>query len=81
MDPRLPYVGRSAFAHKGGVHVNAVMKDQRTYEHIDPALVGNERRVLVSELAGTTSILAKVKEFGIDAEREGGRKILERIKD
>ena len=81
MDPRLPYVGRSAFAHKGGVHVNAVMKDQRTYEHIDPALVGNERRVLVSELAGTTSILAKVKEFGIDAEREGGRKILERIKE
>ncbi|MBI0584710.1 MAG: citramalate synthase [Methanomassiliicoccus sp.] len=79
-DPRLPYVGRSAFAHKGGVHVSAVMRDERTYEHIDPALVGNQRRVLVSELAGTASILAKMKEFGIDTEKDSGRHILERIK-
>jgi 2-isopropylmalate synthase len=76
----MPYVGRTAFAHKAGVHVNALMKDSKTYEHIDPAWVGNERRVLVSELAGTTSILAKMKEFGIDTEKESGRKILERIK-
>ncbi|MBI0582343.1 MAG: citramalate synthase [Methanomassiliicoccales archaeon] len=80
-DPRLPYVGRSAFAHKGGVHVNAVMKDAMTYEHIDPKTVGNERRVLVSELAGTASILAKMKEFGIDPDKESGRMVLDRLKD
>lgn len=79
-DPRMPYVGRSAFAHKAGVHVNALMKDKRTYEHIDPAVVGNQRRVLVSELAGTSSIQAKMKDFGIDTEKESGKKILERIK-
>jgi 2-isopropylmalate synthase len=80
-DPKMPYVGRSAFAHKGGVHVNAVMKDAMTYEHIEPALVGNERRVLVSELAGTASILAKMGEFGIDPDKESGRKVLDRLKD
>lgn len=79
-DPKLPYVGRSAFAHKGGVHVNAIMKDERTYEHIDPSLVGNQRRVLVSELAGTASIIAKMKEFGIDTEKASGREILDRLK-
>jgi hypothetical protein len=45
-DPKLPYVGKSAFAHKAGIHVNAMMKDEKSYEHIDPAVVGNERRVL-----------------------------------
>jgi 2-isopropylmalate synthase len=79
-DPKLPYVGKSAFAHKGGVHVNALMKDEKTYEHIDPSLVGNQRRVLVSELAGTASIMAKMKEFGIDTEKESGRKILDQLK-
>ncbi len=70
-DPRLPFVGKSAFAHKAGVHVSALMRDGRTYEHIDPSLVGNERRLLVSELSGTASILAKMKAFGIDGEKEG----------
>lgn len=79
-DPKLPYVGRSAFAHKGGVHVSAMMRDPRTYEHVDPSLVGNQRRMLISELAGTASIQGKVKEFGIDTEKEGGRAILERLK-
>ncbi len=79
-DPKLPYVGRSAFAHKGGVHVSAMMRDPRTYEHIDPSLVGNQRRMLVSELAGTASIQAKVREFGIDTEREDGMAILEHLK-
>jgi 2-isopropylmalate synthase len=79
-DPKLPYVGRSAFAHKGGVHVSAIMKDEKTYEHIDPSLVGNQRRVLVSELAGTASILAKMKEFGIDTEKASGRVVLDRLK-
>ncbi len=62
---QLPYVGNSAFAHKGGIHVSAVQKDTRTYEHIEPERVGNHRRVLVSELAGKSNILYKMKEMGI----------------
>ena len=80
-DPKLPFVGRSAFAHKGGVHVSAVLKDSRTYEHMDPALVGNQRRILVSELSGTSTMVAKAKELGIDTEKEGGKAILDRLKD
>ena len=59
------YVGRSAFAHKGGIHVSAVARNPKTYEHIDPAKVGNRRRVLVSDLSGSSNILAKAQEFGI----------------
>ncbi|MFN3921625.1 MAG: citramalate synthase [Caldimicrobium sp.] len=79
---RLPYVGRSAFAHKGGVHVSAVLKTPRTYEHIDPALVGNVRRVLVSELSGRSNILYKAKELGIELDTESAlvNKIVEEIK-
>lgn len=80
-DPKLPYVGRSAFAHKGGIHVSAMMKDPMTYEHIEPTLVGNERRVLVSELAGTASVLAKMREFGLDPQKESGKKVLDRLKE
>ncbi|HPP44402.1 MAG TPA: alpha-isopropylmalate synthase regulatory domain-containing protein, partial [Methanomassiliicoccaceae archaeon] len=65
---------------KGGVHISAMMRDPRTYEHIDPSLVGNQRRMLVSELAGTASVLAKVREFGIDTEKDEGRAILEHLK-
>ncbi len=67
-DNKLPFVGRSAFAHKGGLHVSAVQKVSNSYEHIDPALVGNERHILVSELAGRSNILSKIKEFAFDAE-------------
>lgn len=63
---RQPYVGASAFAHKGGVHVAAVRKNPETYEHIDPTLVGNHQRVLVSDLSGRANILYKAKEFGVD---------------
>ncbi len=63
---RQPYVGRSAFAHKGGLHVSAIQRNARTYEHIDPALVGNDRRVLLSELAGQSNIVYKAREFGLD---------------
>ena len=63
---RLPFVGRSAFAHKAGTHVDAVYKNPRTFEHIDPAAVGNQRRFLISELAGGSSVAGKAKEFGID---------------
>jgi len=67
---RLPFVGRSAFAHKGGIHVSAVLKSPKTYEHIDPILVGNIRRVLVSELSGKSNIIYKAKEFGIELEMD-----------
>jgi 2-isopropylmalate synthase len=61
-----PYVGQSAFAHKGGLHIAAIRKNRATYEHVNPELVGNSQRVLVSELSGRSSILYKAKEYGID---------------
>jgi 2-isopropylmalate synthase len=77
-----PYVGDSAFAHKGGMHVSAVQKHPETYEHVDPEAVGNHRRVLISELAGKSNILWKAREYGIDLEREtpDSRRILDRLK-
>jgi 2-isopropylmalate synthase len=77
-----PYVGDSAFAHKGGMHVSAVAKHPETYEHVDPEAVGNHRRVLVSELSGKSNILFKAREFGIDLDHEtpDSRKILEQLK-
>lgn len=63
-----PYTGKSAFAHKGGVHVSAVMKNSETYEHIDPASVGNQRRVLVSDLSGRSNVQYKLRELGIQAD-------------
>ncbi|NLX47142.1 MAG: citramalate synthase [Euryarchaeota archaeon] len=79
-DPRAAYVGKSAFAHKGGIHVSAVLKDPRTYEHVEPELVGNQRRILVSELSGVSNIMAKAGEMGIDTEKDGGRSILDLMK-
>jgi 2-isopropylmalate synthase len=78
----MPFVGESAFAHKGGIHVNAVMKNPRTYEHIDPESVGNIRRVLVSDLSGKSNIQYKVSEFGIDLStlEEHSRKTKEVLK-
>jgi 2-isopropylmalate synthase len=64
--PYRPFVGQSAFAHKGGVHVSAVAKNPEAYEHIKPELVGNYQRILVSDLAGKSNIISKAKEFGID---------------
>ena len=63
---RQPYVGRSAFAHKAGLHVSGIQRNAHTYEHIDPLAVGNDRRVLLSELAGRANIVYKAREFGID---------------
>jgi 2-isopropylmalate synthase len=63
---RQAYVGESAFAHKGGLHVAAVQKNSRTYEHVDPELVGNRQRVLVSDLSGRSNIVYKAKQFGLD---------------
>ncbi len=77
-----PWVGDSAFAHKGGMHVSAVLKHPETYEHVDPEAVGNHRRVLVSELAGKSNILWKAREYGIDLDRDtpDSRRILDRLK-
>jgi 2-isopropylmalate synthase len=77
-----PYVGDSAFAHKGGIHVSAVLKHPETYEHVAPEAVGNHRRVLVSELAGQSNILWKAREYGIDLDRStpDARRILETLK-
>jgi 2-isopropylmalate synthase len=63
---RQPYVGRSAFAHKGGLHVSGIQRNTATYEHIDPVLLGNDRRVLLSELSGRANIVYKAKEFGLE---------------
>jgi len=78
-----PYVGTSAFAHKGGVHINAVMKNPQTYEHIDPVLVGNERRILVSELGGKTGVLIRAKALKLDLAKDDPqtKKILKLLQD
>jgi len=60
-----PFVGHSAFTHKGGTHVNALLKWAESYQHVDPAIVGNRRRVIVSELAGKSNVISKVEEFGL----------------
>ena len=65
-----PYVGNAAFAHKGGIHVSAIMRDSSTYEHIVPELVGNKQRVLVSELAGQSNIVSKAQELGLDRSKQ-----------
>jgi 2-isopropylmalate synthase len=78
----LPYVGDSAFAHKGGIHVSAIRKSPLTYEHIQPEQVGNRQRVLISDLSGESNILYKAAEFGIDLESKDPsvRMILENLK-
>ncbi len=83
-NPHQPYVGLSAFAHKGGVHVSALVKDSRTYEHIDPEWVGNQRRVLVSELSGMSNLLYKLNELNLQLVHGKGpeaRKIIDEIKE
>ncbi len=70
-NPRQPFVGRVAFAHKGGIHVHAVARDPSNYEHLDPALVGNERRIMVSELSGRATISKLAEEFGVHLEPGG----------
>ena len=79
----LPYVGERAFAHKAGVHVSAILKNPRTYEHIDPALVGNKRQITISELSGKSNIINKAKEFGISLSKndEKVKDILNKIKN
>lgn len=77
-----PFVGKSAFAHKGGIHVNAIMKNPKAYEHMSPEVVGNQRRVLVSDLSGKSNVEYKARELGIELGNNGydSRKIVEEIK-
>jgi 2-isopropylmalate synthase len=83
-DDRAPFVGRSAFAHKGGIHVSAVMKDSRMYEHISPELVGAKQRVLVSDLSGRSNIRYKAEEMDISLKGKHGGvpgEVVDRIKE
>jgi len=82
-NPRQPWVGSAAFAHKGGTHVNAVQKLTSSYEHIDPALVGNARNVLISDLAGRSNIVMKAQELGFKRTNDTPelKPILNRIKE
>ena len=75
------YVGRSAFAHKGGVHVSAIRRHPESYEHVNPTLVGNESRVVVSELSGRGNVLSKAEELGLEVSSAHGGRVLEEIKN
>ena len=81
--PQQPFVGEGAFAHKGGQHVAAVMRHPDAYQHIDPGLVGNHARVLVSDLGGRGNVLYKAKEFGVDVDRDDPvtRRLVRQLKD
>ncbi|MCL6106758.1 MAG: citramalate synthase [Actinobacteria bacterium] len=82
-EPHQPYTGENAFAHKGGLHVSAALKDARTFEHVDPARVGNEQRILVSELAGRATVMKKAAELGIDLsqKQDALNRVLKRLKE
>ncbi|MDO8535422.1 MAG: citramalate synthase [Candidatus Omnitrophota bacterium] len=78
-----PFVGNSAFAHKAGVHVNAILKNPKTYEHLDPSRVGNRRRLLISELSGNSTIIKKAEDMdlGIGKDTEKSKKILKALQE
>jgi 2-isopropylmalate synthase len=80
-DTHLPFVGASSFAHKAGLHVNAVLKNSRAYEHVVPELVGNRQRILMSELSGRSNVLVKAQQFGLalDEKSAAARQILETV--
>jgi 2-isopropylmalate synthase len=75
-----PFVGASAFAHKGGIHVAAMLKTEQSYQHIDPGLVGNQKRTLVSELSGRGNVLDKSSQLGLDVSSDQAREVLAKIK-
>lgn len=79
--PGQPFVGQSAFAHKGGMHTHAVAKDPSTYEHINPEVVGNERRILVSELSGQSTIVTKTAKYALATDKAVMAKILQQVQD
>jgi 2-isopropylmalate synthase len=80
-NPNQPYVGRNAFAHGGGMHVAGVRADARTFEHIDPEVVGNHRELLVSELSGKGTVIARAEQAGIKLGSEAAKRAVERLKE
>ena len=82
LDPRCPYVGKSAFAHKGGMHIDGVVKKSRSFEHVPPEKVGNHRRFLMSEVSGRSMILRKLKEIFPELEKDSAetRSVVEKLK-
>ena len=80
-DPDQPYVGRNAFAHKAGMHAAGVQADARTFEHLDPRLVGNEREVLISELSGRGSVISHAERAGIELDEDAAVRAVERVKE
>ena len=79
-DPNRPYVGANAFAHKGGMHVAGVSADPATFEHVDPAAVGNAREVLISELSGKGTVMQRAKDTGVDLDPATAARVVERVK-
>ncbi len=77
----MPYVGESAFAHKAGLHIDAIRKNEKTYEHINPQLVGNERRFLISELSGASNVMGKLENRKLTTDKELARRILKRVQE
>lgn len=80
-DPSQPFVGRNAFAHKGGLHTAAVRTDPHTFEHVDPAVVGNERELVISELAGRGSVIDKADEIGLELADGDAERIISKVKE
>ncbi len=79
-NPDQPYVGKNAFAHGGGMHADGVLKEASSFEHMDPALVGNHREMLISELSGKGTVLARADEAAIALDEDGARRVVERVK-
>jgi 2-isopropylmalate synthase len=79
--PAQPYVGKHAFAHKAGLHAAGVRADSQTFEHVDPAVVGNSRDMLISELSGRGTIAEKASQVGISADEDFAQRVLERVKE
>jgi 2-isopropylmalate synthase len=80
-NPNQPYVGTNAFAHKGGMHVAGVNRDARTFEHVDPAEVGADRRLLISELSGRGTVEARARQTGVALDGDAAGRVLERVKE
>jgi 2-isopropylmalate synthase len=80
-DPNQPYVGRNAFAHKGGMHVAGIRADARTFEHIDPKRVGNQQEVLVSELSGKGTVLERAEQAGVELDADSARRAIDKVKE
>jgi 2-isopropylmalate synthase len=80
-NPNQPYVGKNAFAHKGGMHVAGIVRDARTFEHMDPAEVGNDRELLISELSGKGTVQARAEQRGVQLSEDAAARVVDRVKE